>query len=427
MKSGNISWKCAKKECRALIETDSLKTSILEVKQNHNHLPLSDGEIERDGLRNTCKRKAAENLCIKPSKIRKTTLASAENYNLSEQDIKTVRQAVYEARSKVRPPKPRSRVEALQQARDFDILTNRNEKFCHVYDDIVLLTCATNIEFLFLNSDVILGDGTFYVCPKHFYQLYTIHAYKDEAYFQVIYAFLPDKKETTYTEMWSAIQSLCAGKLCPKQILTDFEIAAINAAKILFPRSIISLCSFHLGQNWYKQICKCGLSTEFQNGSEIGKWLKLFFSVPYLPPSLVPEAFTDLFSNAPVSDKATQFADYVLNTYIKEDCLFPPHLWSGLPSMNCPRTTNGAESFHKHIKSEFYHQNPDIHTVIENLRQGQAMTYLKMKNSTPRKNEDLQSKYFYIIAAFSAYSFSDEINIMWFLNEVKYKCLPAIL
>jgi len=54
--------------------------------------------------------------------------------------------------------------------------------------------------------------------------------------------------------------------------------------------------------------------------SDTAGWLKLFFGLPLLPPNEVPDGFAvDILSNAPTSDVAVKFADYVLENYIDVD------------------------------------------------------------------------------------------------------------
>ena len=47
--------------------------------------------------------------------------------------------------------------------------------------------------------------------------------------------------------------------------------------------------------------------------SDVSRWLKLFFGLSLLPPNEVSDAFTDdIMPDAPASDVAMKFADYVL-------------------------------------------------------------------------------------------------------------------
>ena len=50
------------------------------------------------------------------------------------------------------------------------------------------------------------------------------------------------------------------------------------------------------------------------------------------------------------------------------------------PAVDCPRTTNGAESFHADYNKQFYSRRPNIHFVIKALEEIQAETLLKIKS-----------------------------------------------
>jgi len=85
-----------------------------------------------------------------------------------------------------------------------------------------------------------------------------------------------------------------------------------------------------------------GLIYKDRWSSDVAHWLKLFFGLSFLPANEVAYAFTDdIMPDAPASDTAMKFADYVLENYIVVDSNFPPTLWAQ------PHTNNGADSYHK--------------------------------------------------------------------------------
>jgi len=47
------------------------------------------------------------------------------------------------------------------------------------------------------------------------------------------------------------------------------------------------------------------------------------------------------------------FTDYIVDTCIDENSLFPPHFWAGEPIYMNPRTTNRPEAFHGDFDSHF--------------------------------------------------------------------------
>ncbi|KAK7580165.1 hypothetical protein V9T40_000794 [Parthenolecanium corni] len=421
----NITWRCSKATCYAMLETNSTATAILKTTSDHNHDECSNSKLQKDAVRKVCKKKAVEDLCEKPSKLIRTALMSTENTTgLVPSDIVSIRQCVYEQRRKLLPRIPKCRSEALEQLKKSSILTSRGEQFCFIEDEIVILTCQQNLDFLSAHCDTLLADGTFYVSPQHFYQLYTIHAFHDDSYIQLIFCVLPNKETSCYEKMWLKVLSLCKGKLCPKYLILDFEKAAHVAATKVFPNVQIRGCRFHIGQNWFRQLTNCGLRPAYNsNKSEVGSWLKLFFGLPFCDPYEVSDAFVEIINIAPRDERALKFADYILETYVMEGCPYPPELWAEKPSLN-PRTNNAPESFHRHLKCEFYCAHPHIHLLIEKLKQFQSEVYLKIQKMKPKRVTKADKRIEKILKAFNE---KYETDIILYLREIKYICQPSIL
>jgi hypothetical protein len=76
-----------------------------------------------------------------------------------------------------------------------------------------------------------------------------------------------------------------------------------------------------LAQAWYRKIQSLGLTSEYKDQeSPVGQWLKTFFGLSFLDSEEVEERFVfDIFSEAPESEKAIKFTDYVVNNYISSD------------------------------------------------------------------------------------------------------------
>ena len=59
----------------------------------------------------------------------------------------------------------------------------------HVNDPetgIIMFTTEGNIEYICQPDVEIFGDGTFKYCPRYFYQLYTLHGYKNGRYVAIL-------------------------------------------------------------------------------------------------------------------------------------------------------------------------------------------------------------------------------------------------
>ena len=73
----------------------------------------------------------------------------------------------------------------------------------------------------------------------------------------VIYAFLPDKKASTYEKFLSHVRELTNHK--PTSIACDFEAGIIRAATKVYPEAKMSLCATHYQRSVKRKIEKLGL------------------------------------------------------------------------------------------------------------------------------------------------------------------------
>lgn len=168
--------------------TNSAKTQLIsEAPFIHAvHRPLPQEKLDVAVIRTACKRKASADLCQKPVKIIHQTLREDSNKDstIGIGDIKQICKSIYHKQRSQLPTVPKSHQEALLQmsSNQLCLSTNQNEQFCFVDSNcgIIVFTCASNLQFLCNHQDTVLADGTFYVCPKHFYQVYTIRLYKSQ-------------------------------------------------------------------------------------------------------------------------------------------------------------------------------------------------------------------------------------------------------
>ncbi|KAF0748929.1 Integrase catalytic domain-containing protein, partial [Aphis craccivora] len=141
------------------------------------------------------------------------------------------------------------------------------------------------------------------------------------------------------------------------------------------------------------KIQQFGLSNEFKdNTSEIGQLLKLFFGLPLLSPEGVEDCFyNDLMAIKPCCPKLDQFFDYVHDTYIMSDSIFPPKNWARFDK-NIDSTTNCCESFHSKLNKEFTRAHPNIFYFMETLNTIQTLNYIKFRSNNTRKLTSKQQK-----------------------------------
>lgn len=96
------------------------------------------------------------------------------------------------------------------------------------------------------------------------------------------------------------------------------------------------------------------------------------FSIPtkcflsFLPCTEIYYVFAELLSITPVGQTIFQFTDYILETYV-DFRIFSPEIWAETPDKGIVRTTNTAESYHRHLKDQFYVSHCSVHVVIDDL------------------------------------------------------------
>ena len=115
---------------------------ILGGRFEHNHAEEDDRTLERQVLRQTCKKKATEEPCEKPYKLIISEVEKNQNSELLPQDVRAVRQAVYRERRKTQPKLPKSRSETLEILSTYEQSPISGEAMIQVVDgesEIVML------------------------------------------------------------------------------------------------------------------------------------------------------------------------------------------------------------------------------------------------------------------------------------------------
>lgn len=100
------------------------------------------------------------------------------------------------------------------------------------------------------------SDGTFKICPEIFYQIYIIRIEVTQGtrstWVSALYALLERKTKAAYEHLFRQIILLCQqfGLQCPEPAdwMMDFELPAINAARIIF-NIHVRACLYHLTAN----------------------------------------------------------------------------------------------------------------------------------------------------------------------------------
>ncbi|XP_027848187.2 uncharacterized protein LOC114127990 [Aphis gossypii] len=304
----------------------------------HNHGEYSSQALKKQVLNTACKRKAIENVSTRPKKIILTEIAQNSNSSdisdITINDITRIRKNIYENRRKIMPPNPTNIADAHNVLNLIDVKTKQSEHFLLVNDEkenIIIFSCETNLRFLSIVDNIYM-DGTFDYSARFFLQFFSILGYLNGYYVPLVFCLLPNKCKQMYIYVFRAISKKCKDlglNFSPANITVDFERAIINAVSGMWTQTNISGCRFHLTQSWYRKIQEIGLSSVYKDeSSEISKWLRNIFGLLFLNPEDVSDCFTDDFmSECPFDERLQKFSDYFVETYISEDCIYPPKLW----------------------------------------------------------------------------------------------------
>ena len=244
-------------------------------------------------------------------------------------------------------------------------------------DQILVFATDAAIERL-CSSETIFIDGTFYTCPRLFYQLFSIHAEAYGKMFPLLFAFLPDKSQETYKRFFPIIKdrSQALGiEFSPTTIQTDFELAIMGAVRDEFPRSRLAGCMFHYGQALWRKVQALGGAAEYRENAETRQCIRRCAALTFVPLQDLDTAWVDLQAQAPDNSQlCAQFTDYFVQTWMDDIAgRFSRRIWNHFDNMSSEsvRTNNALESWHRSFKGLVGSAHPNIFVIITKLKKEQ--------------------------------------------------------
>uniref|UniRef100_A0A1B0DMJ0 MULE transposase domain-containing protein n=1 Tax=Phlebotomus papatasi TaxID=29031 RepID=A0A1B0DMJ0_PHLPP len=133
----------------------------------------------------------------------------------------------------------------------------------------------------------------------------------------LVYVLMTSKKEELYKMMLQELSDFAAEnhiELCPEVIITDLELAAINASKHEFPTTTNKACNFHLGQCIWKKIQSLGYASRYGTDEDFSLKLRHLLALAFLPSNEIPDAF-DLLKSLLIPD-ASELLEWFEQNYI---------------------------------------------------------------------------------------------------------------
>ena len=212
-------------------------------------------------------------------------------------------------------------------------------------------------------AETVHFDATFKVVPRIFYQLLTIFIRYEGHVIPALHILMSAKSEELYTAVLSAVHSFIPD-FNPSMAVCDFEKAPRNAFKTVFPYTTIVGCWFHFTQAVYHKVKELGLCKLYKVNNEFKKWIHQLMSLPFLTEEDIRPIYIAIKLSTELNDLELKivgsFKKYFLKTWI-----------DGSESLSIFyyefNTNNGAESYHKKLKSSIKTNHPNIWKFLSSL------------------------------------------------------------
>lgn len=385
-----MSWVCVKEKthrCKGNIKTN-FQYEVLK-KTEHSCVP-NVAEIEVKRKLDTCRKRAREETSVPVRQIFEQELSEIyqKGYDFvaktpTYSNAKTV---LCKERRKAlgTTQNPKSAID-IEFPSDTLLLLN-GENFLRLdfkndQDKRVLVFGGEESRYLLENGETFFLDGTFKSCPKQFAQLYVIHVdlrstAKETNVYPALFAFLPDKRQATYTAMFREVKRWCP-KWKPSIIKSDFEAAAINSCMLEFPDSTISGCNFHFNQCLWRKIQELGLVKEYKENEDARTVCRMFSALAYLPMEHMDDAWSILWEKAFSIDKLTRFIDYFVEQWMDNPNM-PIKVWNVYGQRH--RTNNAAEGWNSKLNAITNRNQPNVHLLVKILKEETQKVSFKLKS-----------------------------------------------
>ncbi len=201
--------------------------------------------------------------------------------------LESIRSSLYGARHEHTPTLPAHRRDVNLSTR-FNKTQSGEDFLLDDGDDDKILIFATEENMrLMSGADAFYIDGTFSTCPSLFYQVcsdnyygplciiygiprifpdvfflvlqvFTIHILLYGHTFPMAYCLLPNKERHTYNRVFMLLKDAAIGlslSFDPLVIVSDFELAMVQASTMSFQNSYHRGCYYHFMQAIWRKVC----------------------------------------------------------------------------------------------------------------------------------------------------------------------------
>lgn len=236
----------------------------------------------------------------------------------------------------------------------------------------------------FLNTPnlTVFLDGTFFSSPKFFKQIYILHIFKSNKCFPIIYCFLPDKIQSTYVRMFNLINNIFSRyniQFNPLLFQVDFELAVINALKIVYAKVKIRGCYFHYAKAIWRNIQEYGLTRLYRYSQNFKFYVAMISIIPLIPLQFVIDSLRICAIFKPQNNENIDaFERYLNSTWFSENCRFEISIWTHCDNYG-PRTNNNLEGFHSKLNRILRKAHPNFFICLNILKEIQMENEIDFK------------------------------------------------
>lgn len=378
-------WRCEKRvsdECPARLHTSTDTGVVLAVLNNHTH--GSDvADVQAAVIKTSIKRRAEETVEI-PSVILNQSCQGVSRAVLGKIGNKHSARMIIQRKRKTLTAAPvlpitRETIIIPEAYRSYESTEGQREGFL-LYDSgeedvnrILIFGKQSHIQWSHQMKKLYV-DGTFSLAPLLFAQVYVVMAERGGFVFPLLYALLPNKTEETYCKMFQAMRIFWPD-LNPTSISTDFELAALNAIKLVFPQAELYGCLFHLAKNMKKKLANEGLTQLYNTDPDFALSARMIVALAFVPPASVEEALDILSVETPPALQPVMnwFEDAYMGRMMRRGrrvATFPNAIWTVYQRTldGTDRTNNHAEAAHRRLQAEFGMDHPSLWKFIDGIR-----------------------------------------------------------
>ena len=154
----------------------------------------------------------------------------------------------------------------------------------------------------------------------------------------------------------------------------DFEQAAWNSLREVFPDIQIHGCQFHYSQSIFRKVQVLGLAKTYKEDSALRQEVKMLFALPLLPQRDMIKGFEEMEMNA--DPRLTDLMQYMRSTWFSSSVWKPANLCS---YQRLVRTNNDVEGYHRRLNQRCVTAHPSIYKLLEVIHSEARLVELTAK------------------------------------------------